>query len=57
MKPIYLLYGLIIGLLPFAVGLAAAEVAPHSGAAQLPWLTMVSLPLGVIGGLVAMFAL
>jgi hypothetical protein len=57
MKSQFLLYGLIIGLLPFAIGIVAAEAAPHSSAAQLPWLTMVTLPAGlVIGLLLAVFA-
>lgn len=57
MKSQFLLYGLIIGLLPFAIGLVAAEAAPHSAAAQLPWLTMVTLPAGlVIGLLLALYA-
>lgn len=57
MKGIYILYGIIAGLLPFALGIVAGELAPHSAAAQLPWLTMVTLPVGAIAGLVAAMAL
>jgi hypothetical protein len=53
MKSQYILYGLLIGLLPFAIGMVAAEAAPHSAAAQLPWLTMVTLPAGLLIGVVA----
>jgi hypothetical protein len=56
MKSQYIFYGLLIGLLPFAIGMVAAEAAPHSAAAQLPWLTMVTLPTGLlIGVVVALF--
>lgn len=53
MKWAYLLYGIIVGLLPFAIGVTAAEFDPHGAAAQLPWLTMVTLPAGVVMGLIA----
>jgi hypothetical protein len=49
----YILYGLVIGLTPLIVGLMIAKVAPHSPGAQLPWLTMVSLPIGLLGGIAA----
>jgi hypothetical protein len=53
MKWFYLLYGILVGLLPFAIGITAAEIDPHGAAAQLPWLTMVTLPAGTVLGLVA----
>lgn len=52
MKWVYLLYGVLVGLLPFAIGVTAAEIDPHSAAAQLPWLTIVTLPAGAVVGLV-----
>lgn len=53
----YLLWGLLIGLAPFLLGIAAAEVDPHGAAAQLPWFTMVTLPVGLaIGILLTIFA-
>jgi hypothetical protein len=55
MKGIYVLYGIIVGLVPFALGIMAAEVAPHSAAAQLPWFTMITLPVGAIAGLILAF--
>jgi hypothetical protein len=55
MKGIYVLYGIIAGLVPFALGIMAAEIAPHSAAAQLPWFTMITLPVGAIGGLILAF--
>jgi hypothetical protein len=53
MKWAYLLYGIMIGLSPLVIGLMAASVAPHGAAAQLPWLTMVTLPAGAVLGLLA----
>jgi hypothetical protein len=53
MKWVYLLYGIMIGLSPLVIGLMAASVAPHGAAAQLPWLTMVTLPAGTVLGLLA----
>jgi hypothetical protein len=53
MKWAYLLYGILAGLLPFAIGVVAAEMDPHGAAAQLPWLTMVTLPAGLLVGLLA----
>ena len=50
-----MLYGIIAGLVPFALGIMAAEIAPHSAAAQLPWFTMITLPVGAIGGLILAF--
>ena len=47
----WLIYGLVLGLLPLAVGIGAATVDPHGDAAQLPWFTMVTLPVGLILGL------
>ena len=47
----WLIYGLVLGLLPLAVGLGAATVDPHGDAAQLPWFTMVTLPAGLVLGL------
>ena len=56
MRPDLFVYAIIIGLLPFLLGIVAGEVAPHSDAAQLPWFTMVTLPLAVIvGALLALF--
>jgi hypothetical protein len=52
MKGIYVLYGIIAGLLPLALGIVAGELAPHSAAAQLPWFTMITLPVGAIAGLI-----
>jgi hypothetical protein len=46
----WLIYGLVLGLLPLAVGLGAGAVDPHGDAAQLPWFTMVTLPAGLILG-------
>ena len=49
-------YAVIIGLLPFLLGIVAGEIAPHSDAAQLPWFTIVTLPLAVIiGAVLALF--
>jgi hypothetical protein len=57
MKPQYLLYGILAGLLPFILGIVAGEVAPHSEAAQLPWFAIISLPLGAgVGLILALFA-
>jgi hypothetical protein len=57
MKPQYLLYGILAGLVPFILGIVAGEVAPHSEAAQLPWFAIISLPLGAgVGLLMALFA-
>lgn len=57
MKLQYLLYGLLAGLLPFIIGMVAEEIAPHSAAAQLPWLSIIALPLGACVGLIlALFA-
>lgn len=57
MKPQYLLYGILAGLVPFVIGVMAEEVAPHSAAAQLPWLSIISLPLGAgVGLILALFA-
>jgi hypothetical protein len=57
MKLQYLLYGILAGLLPFVLGIMAEEVAPHSAAAQLPWLSIISLPLGAgVGLILALFA-
>ena len=57
MKLQYLLYGLLAGLLPFIIGVVAEEIAPHSAAAQLPWLSIIALPLGACVGLIlALFA-
>jgi hypothetical protein len=47
----YLFYGVLIGFLPLVVGLVAATIDPHGDAAQLPWLTMLTVPAGAIGGL------
>ena len=52
MRPDLFVYSVIIGLLPFLFGIIASEIAPHSDAAQLPWFTIVTLPLSVIIGLV-----
>lgn len=57
MKPQYLLYCILAGLVPFILGIMAEEVAPHSAAAQLPWLSIISLPLGAgVGLIMAMFS-
>jgi hypothetical protein len=56
MRPDLFVYAIIVGLLPFFFGIVAGEVAPHSGAAQLPWLTIVTLPLAVVvGAVLALF--
>jgi hypothetical protein len=52
MRPDLFVYSVIIGLLPFLLGIVAGEIAPHSDAAQLPWFTIVTLPLSVIVGIV-----
>jgi hypothetical protein len=52
MKLQYLLYGILVGLLPFILGIMAEGVAPHSAAAQLPWLSIILLPLGTLVGLI-----
>lgn len=57
MRPDLFVYAVIVGLLPFLIGIVAGEVAPHSDAAQLPWFSVVTLPLAVVVGLVlALFA-
>ena len=57
MKLQYLLYGILAGLVPFVIGVVAEEVAPHSAAAQLPWLSIISLPLGAgVGLILSLFA-
>lgn len=53
MKWTYLLYGIVAGISPLVIGLMAAEVDPRSAAAQLPWFTIVTLPSGVVLGLIA----
>lgn len=52
MRPELFVYSVIIGLLPFLLGIVAGEIAPHSDAAQLPWFTIVTLPLSVVVGVV-----
>ena len=52
MRPDLFVYSVILGLLPFLLGIVAGEIAPHSDAAQLPWFTIVTLPLGVVVGVV-----
>lgn len=52
MRPELFVYAIIIGLLPLLFGIVAGEVAPHSDAAQLPWFTMVTLPISVVVGLI-----
>jgi len=57
MRPDLFVYSVIVGLLPFLLGIVAGEIAPHSDAAQLPWFTIVTLPLAIIVGIVlALFA-
>lgn len=51
MKWTYLLWGLLLGFAPLLLGLAAAEVDPHGSAAQLPWFAMITIPIGLMGGL------
>lgn len=51
MRPDLFVYALIVGLLPFLLGIVAGEVAPHSDAAQLPWFTIVTFPIAVVVGL------
>ena len=51
MRPDLFVYSVIIGLLPFLLGIMAGEIAPHSDAAQLPWFTIVTLPLSVVIGI------
>lgn len=56
MRPDLFVYSVIIGLLPFLIGIVAGEVAPHSAAAQLPWFTILTLPLAIlVGGGLALF--
>lgn len=52
MRPDLFVYSVIVGLLPFLLGIVAGEIAPHSDAAQLPWFTIVTLPLAIIVGIV-----
>jgi hypothetical protein len=57
MKIQYLFYGILVGLLPFILGVVAGGLAPHSEAAQLPWFAIISLPLGAgVGLLMALFS-
>lgn len=51
MKWVYLLWGILFGLAPLVVGLAAAEVDPHGAAAQMPWYVYYTMPVGLAGGL------
>jgi hypothetical protein len=56
MRPELFVYSVIAGLLPFLLGIVAGEVAPHSAAAQMPWYTIVTLPLAVlVGAVLALF--
>jgi hypothetical protein len=57
MKPIYILYGLLIGLAPLAIGILGSTVDPHGWPSVLPWITMLTLPAGVfLGVLLALFS-
>ena len=51
MKPIYLLYAVLIGLSPLIVGELVAQVDPHSPYAYIPWYTFLTLPISIILGL------
>lgn len=54
MKPVYLLYGIVLGLLPLVLGLVAEPVDPHGWPSVLPWFVFYTLPVGAIGGLILM---
>jgi hypothetical protein len=50
MKPLYLLYAVLIGLSPLVLGEMVAQVDPHSPWAYIPWYTIVTLPVAVVIG-------
>ena len=54
MKPLYLLYGIVLGLMPLLLGLVAEPVDPHGWPSVLPWFVFYTLPVGVVGGLLLM---
>jgi len=54
MRLFWLLWGLIVGLLPLAVGVVGTEFDPHGWPSVLPWLTIITLPVGFLGGLFLM---
>ena len=45
------MWGLLLGFAPLLLGIAAAEVDPHGPAAQLPWFAMITIPVGLLAGL------
>lgn len=55
MKLMRILYGLLLGLAPLLVGVAASEFDPHGWPSVLPWFTIVTLPAGFLIGLFMAF--
>jgi hypothetical protein len=55
MKLMWILYGLLLGLAPLLVGVAASEVDPHGWPSVLPWFTIATLPTGFLLGLFMAF--